>query len=399
VTFSFFSTNAMPNATPRAIQFLQFFSLCGALGFLVCFMISSSLAQSAVVWIGGTANSGTHGILSARFDAASGVLQDAKPAAQLPGSSFLAVSPNGKFLYALDDHLSQNGKKTGGLSAFEIAGNGALKHINSATMGGVACHLSTDVSGRWLFAAAYSAGDIAVFSLDENGAIGEMRTRIQHAGKNELQGADAKRQNAPHPHQIFVSPDNTRVFVPDLGLDKVFVYDFDAGTGALAGSTPAFATLAPGAGPRHAVLHPKNNFLYVVNELDNTVSALAKTENEFQIVQSLSTLPQNFDGKSYTAELITSPDGKFLYATNRGHHSIAGFAVENDGTLKPLGVTATGAFPQHITFDVSGKWLLSSNRDARSIEVFAFEENSGALAKNSVLENLPAGPMCVVFAS
>jgi 6-phosphogluconolactonase len=361
-------------------------------------MNSSSFDRPQTVWIGCTAKDGQNGILAARFDAATGVLQDAKPATQLSGSSFLATSPDGKFLYALDDNLIEGGHKVGGLSTFEIQENGALKFINSATMGGVACHLSTDATGKWLFAAAYSAGDIAVFSLGENGAIGEIQTRISHAGKNEEDGADAKRQSAPHPHQIFSSPDNARVFVPDLGLDKVLIYNFDAATGALARSTPAFAQLAPGAGPRHAVLHPANHFLYVVNELGNTVSVFEKKENEFQNVQSLSTLPENFDGQSWTAELILSPNGKLLYATNRGQHSIAAFAIEENGNLKSLGNTPTGAFPQHIAFEPSGKWLLSANRDARAVEVFACDENSGTLTKTSELKDLPAGPMCLLFA-
>lgn len=361
-------------------------------------MNSFSFAQPQTLWIGCTAKDGQNGILSARFDAATGVLQDAKPATQLSGSSFLATSPDGKFLYALNDNLSENGKKVGGLSAFQIGENGALKFLNSATMGGVACHLSTDATGKWLLAAAYSAGDVAVFSLDENGAIGPIATRVLHQGKNTALGADAKRQNAPHPHQIFAAPDNTRVFVPDLGLDEVVVYDFDAASGALTRSTPGAARLAPGAGPRHAVQHPANNFLYVVNELSNTVSVLKPSDATFELVQSLSTLPSDFGGQSWTAELILSPNGKFLYATNRGAHSVAAFAVTENGTLSALGHTPTGAFPQHITFHPTGQWLLSANRDARSVDIFACDENSGALTKTSTLDNLPAGPMCVLFA-
>lgn len=376
---------------------LALLTLCALCAFSFS-MNSSSSAQPQNLWIGCTAKDGANGILSARFDATTGVLQDAKPATPLSGSSFLAASPDGKFLYALNDNLAENGQKVGGMNVFEIQENGALKFINSATMGGVACHLSTDATGKWLFAAAYTAGDIAVFALQENGAIGNVASQISHVEKNEKLGAGAKRQSAPHPHQIFISPDNVRVFVPDLGLDKVVIYDFDVASGALAGSTPGFAQLAPGAGPRHAVLHPTNHFLYVVNELDSTVSVLEKNEDEFQLVQSLSTLPENFSGPSWTAELILSPNAKFLYATNRGHHSIAAFAVEANGKLKSLGNTPTGAFPQHITFDPNGKWLLSANRDARSVEVFRYNENSGALAKSSALENLPAGPMCLLFA-
>ena len=247
---------------------------------LVFFMNSFSSAQTSILWIACTAKDGQNGVLSARFDAVTGVLQDARPATQLSASSFLAASPNGKFLYALDDNLEEDGKKTGGLAAFEIGENGALKFLNSTAMGGVACHLSTDATGKWLFAAAYSAGDIAVFPLGENGAIGNAVTRISHEGKSEKTGADGKRQNAPHPHQIFASPDNARVFVPDLGLDQVVIYDFDARSGALAGSTPGFAQLASGEGPRHAVLHPENDFLYVVNELGNTVSVFEKNQNQ-----------------------------------------------------------------------------------------------------------------------
>jgi 6-phosphogluconolactonase len=361
-------------------------------------MTSSSSAQSPILWIGCTAKDGQNGILAARFDTATGVLQSAQPVTPLSGSSFLAASPGGRYLYALNDNLVEDDKKVGGLSAFEIGKDGALKFLGSKTMGGVACHISTDATGKWLMAAAYTAGEIAVFPLLENGAIANVATQILHEGKNQQNGADAKRQGAPHPHQIFASPDNARVFVPDLGLDKVLIYDFDAATGALAGSTPGFAALAPGAGPRHAVLHPENNFLYVVNELDNTVSVFEEKENEFQRVQSLSTLPENFSGQSWTAELILSPNEKFLYATNRGQHSIAAFAIEENGKLKPLGNTPTGAFPQHITFEPSGKWLLSANRDAREVEVFACDENSGALTKTSELKDLTAGPMCLLFA-
>lgn len=346
-------------------------------------------------YIGTTANDENGGIFLARFDTETGAAGGLTLAAAQPGASFLAATSNGKVLFAVNDGLVINGEKTGGLSAYAIDDNHALTPLNSAEMSGVLCHISLDNTEKWLLGAAYSRGTFSLWPIEVDGSLGELHCTVKHEGSS----VNERRQKEAHPHQIITSPDNSSLCVADLGMDKVMVYPFNAASGTVSVDDATSAQLAPGAGPRHAVVHPSGNFLFVVNELDNTVTTFRKKQDQYEAIQSISTLPEGADESTWTAEILISPNGKFLYATNRGHHSIAVFSVADDGILTLLQIAATGRFPQHITFSPDGKWLLSADRDESAISIFRIDPNQGTLQKTGVLPDLPSGPMCVLFPS
>jgi 6-phosphogluconolactonase len=219
------------------------------------------------LYIGTTANGENGGIFLARFDTETGAAGDLTLAAAQPGASFLAGTSNGKVLFAVNDGLVINGEKTGGLSAYAIDDNYALTLLNSAEMSGVLCHISLDNTEKWLLGAAYSRGTFSLWPVQADGSLGELHRTVKHEGHS----IDERRQKEAHPHQTITSPDNRSLCVADLGMDKVMIYPFDAASGTLSTDDATSAQLAPGAGPRHAVFHPSGNFLFVVNELDNTV--------------------------------------------------------------------------------------------------------------------------------
>lgn len=351
------------------------------------------MSNSISLYFGTTAQDAGGGIYQLHFDSDAGTAQKAELVAEQPGASFLAAASNGRYLYAVNDGFLCDGEKTGGISAYEIdAKTGRLALLNTVAAAGVPCHISLDHTQKWLLAAAYSKGSFSVWPLQQNGAIGPVLTTIAHRGHS----VDPRRQTAPHPHHIVASPDNRQIYVTDLGMDKVLIYDFDAAAGKLSAES-TFAQLAPGAGPRHIAFHPSGDSFYVVNELDNTVTVFKNSDGNLTAIQAISTLPEGYNEPTWTAEILLSASGDFLYATNRGHHSIAVYRVNEDRTLTSLGIVPTGKFPQHIAFSPCGKWLLSANRDDSSITVYGADPLSGALEENVVLSDLPGKPMCLAF--
>jgi 6-phosphogluconolactonase len=346
------------------------------------------------LYFGTTAQNTGGGIYLLRFDTDSGLAQNAELVAQQPGASFLTATSNGRYLYAVNDGFLCDGEKTGGLSAYEIdAKTGHLMLRNTIATDGVLCHISLDHTEKWLLGAAYSKGTFSIWPIQEDGAIGPVQATVPHHG----QSVDPRRQAAPHPHHIVASPNNQHIYVTDLGIDKVMIYDFDASSGKLSAEASTFAQLAPGAGPRHIAFHPSGDSFFVVNELDNTVTAFKNVDGNFTAIQAISTLPTGYNEPTWTAEILLSASGRFLYATNRGHHSIAIYRVNNDRSLTSLGFVLTGQFPQHIAFSPCGKWLLSANRDDSSISVYRVDSLTGKLEENNVLNDLPGKPMCLVF--
>jgi 6-phosphogluconolactonase len=354
--------------------------------------------MTSPLYIAVNTNESQNGLLHATFDSQTGTMTTPKTALPTPSIMFLALSPNKRNLYGVSADMLDNGQKVGGVLAFEIdPESGALTALKSEPRGGVLCHLSVDATGKWLLTAAYTDGQVAAWELAEDGSINGLATLIQHEGRSEGEGADERRQSAPHAHHIMPSLDNKQVFAADLGLDKIVIYDFDDTTGALTPANPAFAQTAPGAGPRHAVFHPNGQFLYSVNELDNTVTVFAKQDGAWNALQAISTLPEGTTEGTWTAEIIITADGRFVYATNRGHHSIAAYLVGGDGQLSLIGIVPSGRFPQHITFDPTEKWLLSANTHDNSISIFQRDTGTGELLATGTVDGLPGGTMCLQF--
>jgi len=341
-----------------------------------------------------TGKTGSKGIYAFDFDSASGKLVAKGLAAESIAPSFVVIHPNGKYAYAANEDSKQST-----VTAFLIDAKSAkLTQLNQLpALGEDPCYLSFDQTKKYLFAANYSSGNIVVFPILPDGKLGEHTAVVHDLG---ALGPNKERQEAPHAHWIEVSPDNRYVFVSDLGLDAILSYRFDAAKGTLTPNDPPSAKLAPAAGPRHAVFSPNGKFFYVVSELNSTVTAFAYdpakgTLKEFQVV---STLPKDSPGRNDTAEITVHPNGQWLYASNRGHDTIAVFAIDPaSGAVRPTGEFATGGKePRHFTIDPTGKFLLAENQNSDSIVVIRIDSATGALAPTGETASVPA-PVCIAF--
>ncbi len=341
---------------------------------------------------------GTHlagpgkGFYVAHFDPETGVLSAPRFDTEAKAPAYFVIHPDGRHLYTC------NSGRPGGISAYAIEPRtGALTLINTKPAGGAdTSYLSLDRSNRYAMIANYEGGNIAVFALAADGGIGARTAFIQHTGH----GVDPARQKHAFAHSIVTDPTNRFAVVCDLGLDRVFVYRFDATTGALTPNDPAGVTVKPGSGPRHPVFHPNGRWVYVVTEMGSTViafhwDALRGTLQEFQTV---SALPADFRGTSVSAEIAVHPNGRFLYASNRGHNSLASFAIDPDtGRLTPLAhVSTQGRTPRNFAFDPTGKWIIVTNHDSGNAVVFGVNPDTGALAAAGAPVPVPY-PFCERF--
>lgn len=316
-------------------------------------------------------------------------------AAETENPSFLAVHPSQRFLYAVNEVSNFEGR-AGSVSAFAIdRATGSLKFLNRvSSQGADPCHLSIDASGRWLFVANYSGGSFAAFPLREDGTVGEASVLHQHSGSS----ANKARQSGPHGHAVTVSPDNRFVLAADLGLDRVFSYRVDAAAGLA--PNPTFASIAPGSGPRHLAFRPDGKFVYVLSEMLSRVVAFRydAARASLEELQTLSTLPEGFSGENSGAEIAAHPTGKFLYTSNRGHDSIAGFRIDpSAGTLTALPPVATqGKTPRGFAIDPSGRFLIAANQNSSTVVVFRIDQQTGALTPAGAPQQVPS-PVCIVF--
>jgi 6-phosphogluconolactonase len=345
-----------------------------------------------------TAKTTSKGIYAYRFNAENGQLSPIGVAAESVDPSFLAVHPNGKYLYAVNEIGNFNGGTGGAVSAFAIdAKTGALKLLNQVpTRGAGPCHLSLDKTGNYVLVANYDGGSIASFPVHDDGTLGTAAGFVQHSGS----GPDKERQEGPHAHWIGTSPDNRFALAADLGLDQVLVYGFDPSKGIFTPMLSGFAKVKPGAGPRHVAFNPNGKFAYVLTEMDSSVTVFsyqAKT-GAFTSLQTISTLPKDFSGPKQAAEIAVHPSGKFLYASSRGHDSIAVFAInEKKGTLTSLGQVLTGGqTPRHFAIDPTGAYLLAENQDSNNIVVFHIDAATGNLIPTGQTVEVPS-PVCITF--
>ena len=359
-------------------------------------LLAAAAAQGAelLAFSGSNPGGGAKGIYAYRFNTTSGELKPAGLAVETTNPSFLAVSASGQFLYAVNE---VGGK--GMVSAFSIDREAArLTLINQvSSKGGGPCHLALDTTGRWLAVANYGTGSVAVLPVGADGRLGEASAFDQHHGS----GVNRARQEGPHAHEAVFSPDNRYLLVPDLGLDQVLVYRFDAGKGTIAPNDPPFGVLAPGSGPRHLVFHPNGKVVYVLNELASTVTAFHydAAKGALQDFQTLSALPAHFTQASTAAEIATNAAGSAVYASNRGHDSIALFDIQPElfKLAEPEHTPMLGKTPRHFTMDPDGRFLLVSNQDSGNIAVFRVHQRSGELTPTRYWPVEQPSPVCLVF--
>jgi 6-phosphogluconolactonase len=354
---------------------------------------TGSFAGESLVYFGTYTSGKSQGIYVSKFDSATGELSAPELAAETRNPTFLAVSPNGKNLYAVSEM-----SKTGAVSAFAFEGKtGKLKLLNQQFSGGGGpCHVAVDATGKCLLVANYGSGSVAALPIQADGRLGAATTTLRHTGS----GANPKRQAGPHAHFIMPSPDNRFTLDCDLGLDKISINRLDPTAARLTANDPPFATVAPGSGPRHFVFSQDGKFIYVINEIVGTITVFHYAANTAAMTeeQTISTLPKDFATNNTAAEIALHPNGKFLYASNRGHDSIAIYAVDRlTGKLTFLEHQSTlGRTPRHFAIDPTGRWLLAENQASDSVVVFALDPDTGKLKPTG--QSITVGaPVCAVF--
>lgn len=323
---------------------------------------------------------GTNGaILAFQLNPTTGVLKPLHRTEGVENPFFMIVSRDQKFLYSIHAK-SFGGKEPEHVAAYAIEGRtGRLKLLNrQSTRGTASCYLDVDATGKTVLVANYTTGNVASFPVQADGSLGESASFFQHSGSS----VDLPRQKGPNAHSFVVSPDNRFAFAADLGIDKIMSYRLDATTAKLTPNEPAFAKAPPGAGPRHLIFHPNGKHVYVINELKNSVTMFdyVTTTGTLTERQTISTLPTDFSGKSYCADLKITPDGRFLYGTNRGHDSIACYRLADDGRLALLSIEPSlGKGPQNLALAANGKLLLCANMPGKNLAVFRIDAQTGAL--------------------
>lgn len=333
------------------------------------------------VYFGTYTSNGSQGIYLADFDGATGQLTSLALAAETPQPSFLAITPDHKYLYAINELDQFKGQPVGAVSAFSIDGvTGKLTLLNQVSSRGAGpAHIILDQTGRYILVANYGGGSVGVFARNSDGSIGELTSFVRHSGSS----VNPHRQEAPHAHCIALSPDNRFAVVADLGLDQLLEYPFDEKHGAL-GEARIFHT-GPGAGPRHILFSENGKFVYVINELASTVTVYSYDHRDgfMKPLQTISTLPEKFKGENTDAEIVLHPNGKFLYASNRGNDSITVFAVHGGkGTLTPVETVPTGGkTPRNFELDPAGEWLLAANQDSNTVITFRVDKKTGRLTE------------------
>lgn len=354
-------------------------------------------AAGLLMFVGTYTRETSKGIRAYRFDPASGEATDLGLAAALREPSFLAPHPNGKYLYALSEIDDYGGASSGSISAFSIdAASGKLTAINEVSSRGAwPCHLNVDAGGKMLIAANYKGGSVASFPIGDDGSLGAAASFFQHEG-----GSVHPRQEQAHAHSADFSPDNRFAFFSDLGLDRIMVYAVDPENASMQPHEPAYAAAAPGAGPRHLAFHPSGKFAYGINELDSTIAAYGynPAAGALSAMQTISTLPADFDGENHTAEIQVHPSGKFVYGSNRGHDSIAVFAVDAEsGRLTAVEQVSTqGEWPRNFAIDPGGGYLLAANQHSDNIVAYRIDAASGRLTPTGGQLRLDA-PVCIRF--
>lgn len=362
--------------------------------FLCC---TISKAQQQNYLLTGTYTSGkSEGIYVYRFNSADGT---AVPVSQVKISnpSFVAVSPGEQFVYSVEEDAAANGKG-GEISAFSFNKNtGALTFINrQATGGDHPCYVSVDKTGKWVAAGNYSSGSLSIFPVQANGGLGEATT-YRHEGS----GPNKARQAAAHVHATFFSADNRFLFVPDLGMDKLMIYAFDENTGKLTAAKQPFAASEPGAGPRHICFNPGNTIAYLIEELTGTVVTYKYKNGKLKQKQRISSMPAGDTSFAGSADIHVSPDGRFLYASNRAEaNTIAIFSInQNNGKLSLIGHQSTmGKTPRNFNFDPTGNFLLVANQNSDVIVVFKINRETGLLTDTG--NRIDVGkPVCLKWIS
>ena len=334
---------------------------------------------------------GSEGIYVHQFNSKTGDFKLISIAKGVTNPSFLAVSPDQNFLYSL------SGSKGDSVKAFSIQKpSHHLVLLNSQSLAGSsgACHLEVDKTGRWLIVGNYSSGSITVLPIQPNGMLGNAIQTITHEGKS----IDPERQQKPFVHSINIAPNNKDVFVPDLGTDKIMTYSLNVETGQLSSAAKPFTSVTPGSGPRHFTFHPNGKFVYIIQEMSATITGFNYKDGVLDAFQEIKNLPDDYTGRKWAADIHISPDGKFLYGSNRTHESLVIFSINiKTGKLTFVGhQPVNGKTPRNFAIDPTGNFILVANQDSDSITIFKRDSTTGKLTSTGK-EIAISQPVCLKF--
>lgn len=301
--------------------------------------------------------------------------------------SFITLHPNQQYLYAVNEI------EKGAVTAFAIDEDDELAPLERVESGASGpCHCRVHPSGQFLFVAHYTGGAVSVMPIRDNGGVGTPTDVVYHEGSS----VHPERQTDPHPHSIEPGPDGRYVYVPDLGTDEVVQYEFDETAGSL--RRVGAVSAAPGAGPRHLDFHPDEPFVYVINELDSTLTAYAREPETgaLEEITTESTLPPEYDGENITADVHVHPSGRWVYGSNRGHHSIAVFEIDRaTGGIARKEIEPTGGeWPRNFAIESTGSLLIAQNRYTDDVVVFEIDDDMGELTATEVRLSIPS-PACM----
>ena len=356
-----------------------------------------TVAQTAdyYLYIGTYTRKTSEGIYVYRFNAQTGDFAPVSIAKGVSNPAFLAISANNRFLYSV-------GGTTGdSVRAFSIDRQShQLTLLNSQASGGPGgAHLAVDKTGKWVIVGHYTGGSLSVLPTQTDGSLGKVVQLIQHEGKSiESNATPADRQTKPFVHSINIAPNNTDVFVPDLGTDKIMTYRLSAQTGQLTAGNPPFTAVTPGSGPRHFTFHPNGRFAYVIQEMGATITGFTYKNGQLTPFQTVKTLPDDYTGRKWTADIHISPDGRFLYGSNRAHESLVIFSIDpKTGQLTLVGhQPVNGKTPRNFAIDPTGNFLLVANQDTDNITVFKRDKQTGKLISTGREINVSM-PVCLLF--
>lgn len=345
------------------------------------------------MYVGTFTSEGAEGIYLCDFNSSTGEISLDKTLKGFDNPAFFKVSPDKKYLYVVSRPPVEIEKSVGFVSAYQIKPDGTIHFLNKRIGNGEEpCHVDVSGDGKYVAIAAYGGGTTSLFPVLENGSLAPVST----VNVNKGSGFDKSRQSKPHAHSIKFSPFNNQVFSADLGTDQLNIYTLE--NGKLISGKQEFVKLAPGAGPRHFDYHPDRNVIFVINELNSTITSLKMQGENWTVEEVVSTLPKGFNGISYCADIHISADGKYLYGSNRGHNSIAVFSIEKETKkMKILGfVPVEGDWPRNFAISPDGKFMLVANQKSGNITVFSVNPSTG-IPKFSGNELKLPSPVCIEF--
>lgn len=344
------------------------------------------------LYIGTFTTEGAEGIYHCQFNAVEGELSLKQVFKGIDSPNFLKVSADGKYLYAATRAPGKVDPSGGAVTSFVIKGDRSLEFLSKqSSHGDDPCYIDISKDGKWVVTSNYGGGSVALFPVNSDGSLFPASSVIRHEGS----GPNPARQTKTYAHSIRFSEHNEIIYAADLGADKLFAYTLNKVKSSLVPANPPFAQLPPGSGPRHFEFSKGGQYCYVVNELSSTVTVFTNEKSVLREVQTISTLPAGFTGTSFCADIHLSPDGKYLYASNRGHNSIAVFRVMAGGKVEMAAtVPVEGNWPRNFTLDPTGNYMLVANQRSHNITLFRIKNGIPEFTGKSL--EIPA-PVCIAF--